>query len=64
MKGIVAVVHVILVKPNVRQKLDGMNITSQQKVQNHPNTFEAISATVLHGMSFQMLQKVQRPGRS
>ena len=39
------------------QKLDGMKIIIQRKVQNHQNTFDATSTTVLHGLSFQMLQK-------
>ena len=33
-KGIVFVVHVTLVKPNVMQKLDEMNIIIQLKFQN------------------------------
>ena len=37
------------------QKLDGTNI--QQKILNHKNTFKATSMTVLHGLSFQVLQK-------
>ena len=57
-------VHVTLVKPNVKRKLDGMNIIIQLKVQNHSNTFEATSATILHGLSFQMLQKMLRPGKT
>ena len=64
MKGIVLVVYVTLVKPNAMQKLDGMNIIIQLKVHNHQNTFEATSITVLHGLSFQMLQKMLRPGRT
>ena len=56
-KEIVLVVHLTLVKPNVMQKLNGMNIIIQLKVQNHQNTFEAISTTILHWLSFQMLQK-------
>ena len=43
------------------QKLDGMNII-QLKVQNHRNTFEATSTTVLNRLSFQMLQKMLRTG--
>ena len=35
------------------QKLDGMNITIQIKVQNHQNTFKATSTTILVGFSFQ-----------
>ena len=49
--------HITLVKPNVMQKLDGMNIIIQLKVRNHQNTFETTSTTILHGSSFQMLQK-------
>ena len=63
-KGVVLVVHVTLVKPNVMQKLDGMNIIIQLKVQNHQNTFEATLTTVLHELSFQMLQKMLRPRRT
>ena len=48
-------------EPNVMQKLDGMNII-QLKVQNHRNTFEATSTTVLNRLSFQMLQKMLRTG--
>ena len=63
-KEFVLVVHVTLVKPNVMQKLDGMNIIIQLKVQNHQNTFEATLTTVLHELSFQMLQKMLRPRRT
>ena len=59
-KGIALVVHVTLMKPNVMQKLDGMNKIIQLKVQNHQNTFEETSATVFHGLSFQMLQKIAK----
>ena len=55
--------HITLVKPNVMQMLDGMNIIIQLKVQNHQNN-EATSTTILHGPSFQMLQKLLRPGRT
>ena len=58
------VIHITLLKANVKQKLDGMNIIIQLKVQNHQNTFEATSTTILHGLSFQMLQKMLRPGRT
>ena len=34
------------VKPNVMQKLDGMNIIIELKVQSHQNTFETTSTTV------------------
>ena len=57
-------VHVALVKPSVMRKVDGMNIIIQLKVQNHQNTFEATSTTILHELSFQMLQKMLRPGRT
>ena len=56
-QGIVVMVHVALVKPNVMRKLDGMNIIIQIKVQNLQSIFEATSTTILHGLSFQMLQK-------
>ena len=56
-KGIVLAVHVTLVKPKVMQKLDGMNIIIQLKVQNHQSTSETTSTTILHALSFQMLQK-------
>ena len=39
------------------QKLDGINIIIQLKVQNHQSTFEATSSTTLHGLSFQMIRK-------
>ena len=51
-KGIVLVVHITLVKPNVMQKLDRMNIIIGLKVQNHQNTFKVTSTTML------------RPGRT
>ena len=63
-KEIVLVVHVTLVKLNVMRKLDGMNMIIQLKVQNHQNIFEATSTTILHGVTFQMLQKMLRPGRT
>ena len=64
MREIVLVVYVTLVKPSIMQKLDGMNIIIiQLKVQNHRNTFETISTTVLHGLLFQVIQKMQRLGR-
>ena len=63
-KRIALVVRVILVNPNVMQKLDGMNIIMQPKVQNHRDTFEATSTTVLYGQSFQILQKMLGPGRT
>ena len=43
-------VHVTLVKPNVMRKLDGMNTIIQLNAQNHQNTFEATSTTILHGL--------------
>ena len=63
-KRIVLLVHVTLVKPNETQKLHGMNIIIQLKVQSHQNTFEATSTTILYGLSFQMLQKMLIPGRT
>ena len=63
MREIVLVVYVRLVKPRIMQKLDGMNIIIQLKVQNHRNTFETISTTVLHGLLFQVIQKMLRLGR-
>ena len=45
-------------KPNVMQKLDGMNKIIQLKVRNHRKTLETILATVLHALLFQMLQKM------
>ena len=61
-KEIVLVVHITLVKSDVMQKLNGMSIIIQLKVQNHQNTFKTTSTTILHGPSFQMLQKM--PGRT
>ena len=49
---IVLVIHVTLVKPNITQKLDKINMIIHLKVQNHQNNFEATSSTVLHGLSF------------
>ena len=57
-------VRVTLAKPNVMRELDGMNIIIQLKVQNHQSTFEATPITILHGLLFQMLQKMLRPIRS
>ena len=50
MKEYVLMVHVTLLKPNVMRKLDKMNIIIQLKVQNHQDTFEARSTTILHAM--------------
>ena len=63
-KKIVVAIYVRLVKPNVMQKLHEMNIMIQLKVQTHQNTFEATSTTSLHESSFQMLQKMLRPGKT
>ena len=57
-------VHVTLVKPNLIQKLDGMKVTIHLKVQNHQKTFKATSTTILYGLSFEMLQKILRLGRT
>ena len=62
LRKFVLVVHVTLVKPSAMQKLDGINIIIQLNVQDHQNTLNAKSSTALHGLSFQMLQKMQRPG--
>ena len=56
-KGIVLVVHVTLVKLNVMQKLDRMNIIIQLKIQSHQNICEATPTNILHGLSFQILKK-------
>ena len=61
-KEIVLVAQVTLLKPSVMQKLDGMNIIIQLKVQNLRNTFKTMLTTVLHGLLFQMLQKMAAPG--
>ena len=37
--------------------LDGMNVTIQLKFRNNQNYFEIRSTTVLHGSSFEILQK-------
>ena len=63
-KEFILMVHVSLGKPNVMQKLDEINIIIQLKVQNHKNTFDVTSTTVLCGLSFQMLQQMLRPGRT
>ena len=62
LRKFVLVVHVTLVKPSAMQKLDGINLIIQLNVQDHQNTLNAKSSTALHGLSFQMLQKMQRPG--
>ena len=46
-KEIVLAVHMILVKRRLMQKLHGMNIMIQLKVQSHRNTFKTIWTTVL-----------------
>ena len=63
MREIVLVVYVTLVKPSIMHKLDGINIIIQLKVQNNRNTFETISTTVLHGLLFQVIQKMLKLGR-
>ena len=60
-KEVSLVVHMILVKPKVMQKLD---VIIQLKVQNHQNNSDATSAVALQVMSFQMLRKLLRPGRT
>ena len=49
-KEIVLVVHGTLVKPNVMREFDRMNIIIKLRAQNHQNTFEATSTTILHGL--------------
>ena len=61
LKKIGLVVYVILVNLSVMQKII-MKIIIQLKVQNHRNTFETISTTVLYGLIFQILQKMLKPG--
>ena len=63
-KEILLEVHVTLVKQSAIQKLDGMNVIIQLKVQNHRNDVKKILTTVLHGLWFQMLQKMLRPVRT
>ena len=63
-KDIVLVVHVTLVKPSAMQKLDGINMLIQRKAQNNRNIFEKTSNSVLNGLSFQMLPKKLRSGRT
>ena len=63
-KEIVLIIHVTLVKPRIMPNLDGMNIVTQLKVQNHGNTFKKISTTVLHWLLFQIHQNMLRPGRT
>ena len=58
----VLVVHIILVNLSMMQKLDGMNTKILLKIPNHQNTFEPISTTVLHGLLFQILQKMSTSG--
>ena len=62
--GVVFVVRIALVKPTVMQRLDGMSMIIQVKVQNLRNTLEATSTTVLYGLSFQVLNEIRRPGRT
>ena len=47
---IVLLVHANLVKPNATQKLFGMNIMIQLKVQNYRYNTKIKSTTVLHGL--------------
>ena len=52
-KEIDVVVHVTLVKPNVIQKLGGMNTVIQPKFQNQKNSFKVTATIVLLELSFQ-----------
>ena len=57
-------VHVTFGKPNGLKSLDEMNVIMQLKAPNHQNTFKVTSTTVLCGLSFSMLKKILRPGRT
>ena len=59
LKKIVLVVYVTLVNLSVMQKII-MKVIIQLKVQNHQNTFETISTTILYGLIFQILQKMPK----
>ena len=59
LKKIVLVVYVTLVNLSVMQKII-MKVILQLKVQNHRNTFETISTTILYGLIFQILQKMPK----
>ena len=59
LKKIVLVVYVTLVNLSVMQKII-MKVIIQLKVQNHRNTFETISTTILYGLIFQILQKMPK----
>ena len=48
-------------KRSAEDRWNEHNTIIQLKVQNHPNTFKTISIIVLHGLLFQMLQKLLRP---
>ena len=59
LKKIVLVVYITLVNLSVIQKII-MKVIIQLKVQNHRNTFETISTTILYGLIFQILQKMPK----
>ena len=59
LKKIVLVVYVTLVNLSVMQKII-MKVIIQLKVQNHRNTFETISTTILYGLIFRILQKIPK----
>ena len=63
-KGTVLVVHVTLVKANVKEISDGINTMMELKVQNHRNVSELTPNTVLHGLSFQTFKSMLRQGRT
>ena len=63
-KEIVLVIHVTLAKPDVMQMLDGMNIITQLKVQNHHNNIDSISSGLYYMDSISNAPKMIRPGRT
>ena len=63
-REMVLMVETILVKIKMTKKLDGINIIMQLRAQNQRNNSKAASTTVLHRVSFKMLQKILRPGRA
>ena len=56
-------IHVVFVKPNVMQKLDGMNIIIQLKIQNHKTPSTQHQPLLYMGCHFKCSKKMLRPGR-
>lgn len=56
-KDIVLVVHVRLMKPDVIQKLGGIDIKIQLKIQIHQNTFES---NINHCFKWDVISNVRR----